>query len=843
MIPVVRNYEWLYPAGLIGMVLFLFLMPQTHPPSFLSRLSDTEEVKETSRLFLEHSGYQLENLESFATFQSNNELIRKQIAHFGKNRFNDFIKNGFLRFIPSYYWQVVWIKTDDTDRPDELSISSSNYKQPVGIVYFKTRHSTDGALLEFEIADALALEAKTASIPETKPSVGDVFTTGEQLSETKSHAILRTSVKHSVWDNHAMRMDSVFLSEIFNSQTTTVRLRPEADIFGHRTQVDLALSEEGRLLGMNQYTTIPESEKPESGEALSVSRIIVYVFGVFLLISLFFRRLFQRLIDLRSSTIYGVTAFGISLLFIAHTLFQVSAFEQIDIQILQVIMMATISILLAGIAGILVFVLSALGESLTREIWPEKLSTLTMLRLGYFREKNVGRSIVTGVLASMMYLGIVSVCYYLFDSSYFNPLGDQFFYSETYLISYWQVLVVGMFWMFLISAGLYSNLISWTAIIKDHQLLLLLVGGILFSLISSLHIESANQLSIFLFGFFPGLAVTRVFLKHDLLTLFVSIFFFVTVWITAEGWLVSGSPDGPLSLSVFLLMGLTGITGLYIVFYGNDQEHIPELTPRYISEIAREQRVQRELEIAHHVHQSFLPVNLPRLDGFEIAANCHAAFDVGGDYYDVIPLDDHRTAFVIGDVSGKGIQAAFYMTMVKGIFHSLVKEMPQPKPLLTRLNQLFYANARRGSFISVCYGLIDNRSGKVTYARAGHNPAILVNAENGKASILRSDGLAIGLTDTPKFKDMLTEMELTLDPGDTLIFYTDGFPEATSPGGEMFGEDRLITEIENAGQIAPDSLIETLNHSITRFTAGTAVGDDMTVVVVQRTKKEPAISK
>jgi len=833
-----KSYKWLIIPGLIGLGVFLFLMPHSHPPAHFTDFSSKEDVSDRSRQFLEENEYLLHDLEPFVIFQTNDDLINRQIAHFGKKQLNEFIKNGFLRFVPSYYWQVLWIDTAEPDEHlDELDITVNSYKHPFGRMVFKTIHAPDGAIQAFGIEHPVAEEftARTRTRPDTLDL--SAIIPEEPVSGNEAYRHIKKSVKGTVWDNYLMQVDSTYHSEHHGQPVTSIRIHPENDIFGHSPVVTLKRGHDGTLRGISHVVNIRNSEAPETPGFIGITRALFYVFAMLILLVLFFRRLFHRLIDLRSASIYGIVAVGICFIQIAHLLIQYSAFVQMDIQIMQILAMIVTVMLLSGIVGILVFIFSGLGESLTREIWPEKITTLSLIRLGYFRSKSVGRSLVAGVMAALIYLGIIAVVYTISDNSYLNPLDDQFFYIESYLFSPWQIFIRSFFWMFLISIGLYAGLISWIAINNNKTIFLIPIGALAFALISSFQIDTPGSAQILPMIFIPGLAVTWIYLKYDLLTIFVSLFFFIAAWATVDGWVVRNSPDAYTAVAIFMVLALILLTGLYLVRYGKEYEHIPELTPDYIREIAREQRVERELEIAHQVHQSFLPVDLPQFEGLDIAANCRAAFDVGGDYYDFIPVDNRQMAFVIGDVSGKGIQAAFYMTMVKGIFQSLVKEIPDPAALLTRMNRLFYNNARRGSFISLCYGLIDVRTGLLQYARAGHNPAILIPAGDEDAFMLRSSGLALGLTRGDEFSDTLKKERISMKPGDTLVFYTDGLTEATNPNGEMYGDDRLLRDIQSVKYLAPDELISQLQRTIDSFTAGTPVGDDMTMVVVRYKKR------
>ena len=826
--------------ALAGFLLFLFLMRYAHPTTYIPNIAENQEIVDESRGFLANSGFETGTLEPFVVFRTDESLLDEQISYFGKGSLNTFIKNGFLRFIPTWYFQVLWITSEQVE---DAGLSMTGFLQPEGTPLFRTLHAPDGSVQRLYVDHEKGLDhlAETPSENQWNGSEEEIdldmqmIEPGGLISDQPQADFLKSLLKGTVWDTSLMTADSLYSRQLHGTEVRSIRMTPQTKIFDHIPVIIITYSDNGQIFEIDQNVRISGFDGINHPEYADFIRALFYIFGVLLLLTIFFRRLFHRLIDVRASTTYASLAAGLVLFHIAYLLVQDTAMFQMDQPVMSVISFLFILLFLSALAGGMVFLLSGLGESLTREVWPEKIISISLVRLGYFKSKHVGNALVTGISAAFIYLGLAAVMYTLLDRSFLNPLDEQFFYTESYLFSTWQVGISGLFWMFIISAGLYASLLSWLALNFKSRVLILLAGGIGLSLMTSFYVSTPGSPLIFFFWFIPGLAITYIYLKYDLLSLIISIFFFFTVWATTDGLIVAGSPDFLLAWSIPGLMMLLLAIGWYISEYGNKNDHIAELTPAYIREIAREQRVERELEIAHQVHQSFLPVNLPVIPGIDIAAHCRAAFDVGGDYYDVIKVDEHRIAFVIGDVSGKGIQAAFFMTMVKGIVQSLVKEIPEPIPLLTRINRLFYDNARRGSFISICYALADVRNGTIRYARAGHNPGILIRSGEKQVSMIRSHGIAIGLTRNATFEREITEEKLTMNPGDGLIFYTDGVTEAVNTGNEMFGDKRLLAVAKENLQLFPALLLEKLDESVNRFTGGKALDDDMTLLIIRYT--------
>ncbi len=824
------SYARLALLALGGLIVFLVLMERVNPPGKIPDLSDRQGVIHQSRDFLAAADHETSHLKPFAIYRSNDELIHQQIDHFGRSELNRFIRNGFLHYVPSWYWEVLWI---DTEEKEELYFTTDSHRSHYGQTIYLTRHAPAGSVQHFSIESPENRFGETYSTPpedlsqwhDKKPAPE----TGSALMKTP---LMKPLVRGTVWDTPLVTISEISRSEFHGRPVTRIKAGPETDLFGHVAEVTFSVGDDGMLLAMQHTVTVPDLETRDETFQLSMIRFVFFTVALLFILILFLRRLFLRLIDFRSATTFAIITFVLSLLHFVHLIFQVSLFDQID-QLHQIIVIfITFSLLALVIAG-LAFVIASLAESLSRELWPEKIITLTLLRLGYLRSSAVGHSLITGVLTSLVLLGIAATGYALIDHSIRNPLENKLFFSESYYFSPWHIFATSLFWTVLISAGLFGCIISRVGLATSNRWIPLAIGTLALPLMISAGLETSSPAGlVFIIGLL-GFSMTWLFQKYDHLALLVTVFFFLVAWTTADSLFLSGSPDRFLSWGVYGLMMIMLGFGGYLSLNGNDYEHLPELTPDYIREIAREQRVERELEIARQVHQSFLPVKLPDIDRVDVAASCKAAFDVGGDYYDVIPVDENHVAFVIGDVSGKGIQAAFYMTMIKGMFRSLVKEIPTPLPLLSRINQLFYENARRGSFISVCYGLLDTRSGLLKYARAGHNPAILIRSEENKPELIRSGGMALGLTKGAEFESTLTEKTIQLHHGDTVLFYTDGLTEATDVRNNMYGDERLLAEISISPHKTATELLDGLHNNVFSFLGQESISDDLTLLVAR----------
>ncbi len=265
---------------------------------------------------------------------------------------------------------------------------------------------------------------------------------------------------------------------------------------------------------------------------------------------------------------------------------------------------------------------------------------------------------------------------------------------------------------------------------------------------------------------------------------------------------------------------------------GEDKDRLPEYIPEYLEDQAREQRVLQELDIARNVQEAFLPEKTPEITGFDTSAICIPAQETGGDYYDIIRLNEEKVAFTIGDVSGKGIQAAFYMTFTKGVIHSLCSIFLSPKKMMYHVNKLFSQNATRGTFISMIYGVLDLKKRSFTYVRAGHNPILYKKADNS-IEWLQPVGVGVGMANEQNFDKVFQEDEIILHKGDVLILYTDGITEAQNQEKEFYDEQRLESLIQTEKTKSSRELRNLIIEDVRTFVGSSNQFDDMTLIVIK----------
>ena len=246
---------------------------------------------------------------------------------------------------------------------------------------------------------------------------------------------------------------------------------------------------------------------------------------------------------------------------------------------------------------------------------------------------------------------------------------------------------------------------------------------------------------------------------------------------------------------------------------------------RYIAEAAA--RIDKELEYAKQIQLSALPTNFPDGEDYKIYAQMIAAKEVGGDFYDFYKLDDTTVAFLAADVSGKGIPAAMFMMTAKTIIKDLAESGMAVNDIFTKANEKLCENNESGMFVTAWMGILDLTTGNMKFANAGHNPPLLKRA-NGSFEYLKTRaGFVLAGMEGVRYRIG----ELTLSPGDRLFLYTDGVPEATNTENKLYGEDRLLSFMNQNSTVDAVTLLPSLKANIDEFVGEAPQFDDITMLM------------
>lgn len=242
-----------------------------------------------------------------------------------------------------------------------------------------------------------------------------------------------------------------------------------------------------------------------------------------------------------------------------------------------------------------------------------------------------------------------------------------------------------------------------------------------------------------------------------------------------------------------------------------------------------QERYREELRLAHDAQMRLLPQSMPKIQGLEIEGFCMTANEIGGDFYDVIPIEDNRLDLVIGDVSGKGASAAFYMAELKGMIRSLAQHHSSPKSILLEMNQYLHEHFDEQTFVTMVYGILWLNKKQIQIVRAGHPP--IGHIQKNKLDWIEPKGLGLGLSPNSVLKKSLQEKTIRLQKEDTIILYTDGLTEARNEKDIEYGEERLSEALINLIEDNPKVMVPRLQDQLTQFTKNVSRHDDITLVV------------
>ncbi|MGB3848827.1 MAG: GAF domain-containing SpoIIE family protein phosphatase [Tunicatimonas sp.] len=252
-----------------------------------------------------------------------------------------------------------------------------------------------------------------------------------------------------------------------------------------------------------------------------------------------------------------------------------------------------------------------------------------------------------------------------------------------------------------------------------------------------------------------------------------------------------------------------------------------------LSETLVNERYREELSIASRVQRSLLPKKPVSNRYFDVEAFSEAADQVGGDYYDLFQINEHKFIVIIGDVSGKGTSAAFNMSQMKGVFHSLAQLDLSPDQFLVYANNALSRCLEKTSFITVSFFVVDAQRHEVEFARAGHTPTLYYQAAQQQASYHEIRGLGLGIIRNENFNKYIEVNRVEYAPGDVIVLYTDGIIEATNADREEFGFERLKQVVEAHAHEAPSIIQKVLIQSLYDFCDGTPLDDDYTTFIIK----------
>jgi|GEM_PF-5498957 len=787
-------------AGYVGAV---WLFPLIHPTGFVEKPASNERRERTLDYWTQNLGFNQLEKSGTSRLRFRSDLV-KAIQRSGEEHPNPFA-----------YWEQ-YMDVEGEQRPSLFGGDGSS--RSTTLIFEFTQ---DGQLVAFRNPGRWLPERRVESL--------DTF---GQLVTSEAEQQARDFLNSTVWSTTDYALTS-FNSVAYDQETVaSLTFSSDSTYPGVEQTLRVDVTSSGEVVALEPSVSIQLAEGGVSEDLIEVvlRGLLIVGFAVWLLYRLY-TLIRARTIDIQSSIIYAsIIALLFPLIQFSTTYASVVAGE-FEPSLIEWALFVVVWGAQTAIVSVIFFLVSGVGESVTRSTMSSKLQTLDSLRTGRFFNPLVGQMLVRSVLIAGILLGGVT---FLLSLNTGRAIGlPDMVFSDQYTFHYlFFSLELGLFALIGTQAlylNAFQSLSKWMPWKWATAFLVSLIYGVMGLAqmdIGPLWIEIVLSTLV-------GLGVTATYIRFDFLhALAVQILFLMGVH-ALESFGIGGMEEMWLFYTFLGLIIVSLTVGLSAMTFGQDPNMIERYVPDYMEELAQQERMSKELSIAQEVQESFLPTQIPDALGTTIVARCTPASETGGDYYDVIRIDDEKLGLVIGDVSGKGIQAAFFMTFIKGILHALARSEISTVGVVKRANAHFRENAPVKMFMTLLYGVLDTKQQTFRFTRAGHHPLWVQRAQTGAVEEYLPDGVAIGMTDLDEASNWLEELEVSLQPGDRLFLFTDGLTEARDRHGVEYGEVRLKRMIEQYAEVETKEVVARLFEAIEELDRHSKPLDDMTLLVVE----------
>lgn len=791
-------------------ILIYLLIPGYHPFGGLKVANNKESILKQSKEYLKKVNLSFDDDKLEIGFEADKNFIRWINSEYKINESNKILSDAGS----AYYWTVSQSKED---KSDIVVSSNSDGNIELKKSSFKLKILDNGKINEFstELVDSTAKKSLT---PDEAKSLAQKFIQN-----------LRGDITFA--DDSLHLIDSANTSAYYFKETETINRTDRLDYnFSWQTKSNTILNytlqaqvKGDQVSNFAIQVVLPDEYKKNETDVFEIATTIIFTLLIIISVLIVgFKRFRAYEVGFKLAVAFGI--FVLISFIVKELLERFTNFEW--------------TILLGlGLGGIFIsgaaVILWAISETIFREIWNQKFLSLDLIYHRKIIHSYVGKAIINGItfglgLASVFFVLLYAISYY----SNVSFTGENFI-SQSHISAKLPLLNIflGVFNAYSMLAV--SFFMFLTAAIKryiNNDIIFVIASGLIWALFIP---SNVNPLTAGIpVNLIIGILLSIILIKYDLLSTLLSYLLFKFFIKATE---LSFLDEASLLNEWYILIGICVVLillGIILVLRKDNFTDYDSITPKFVENITERQRLKKELDVARHVQMSFLPKENPTLKGIDIASICIPAFEVGGDYYDFIHLGKNKLGIIIGDVSGKGTQAAFYMTLTKGFLKAIAKHTDSPADVLTKMNELFYENVERGRFISMIYSVIDLETKLIRIARAGHNPVIYHNA-SGNVRLISPNGLALGLEKGDLFSRVITESEEKIESGKTFIFYTDGFTEAVNKKGEEYGLDRMIEIAKSWNYSSASHIQDKMMADVNKFIGKAQQHDDMTMVIVK----------
>ncbi len=806
-----KKFGVLILAAALAVLVLALVTDEVTPKASVSLRFSRDEIMDRARGYLTGLGYNLKDYQQDAWlgFETQTHVFLQ-----GRNGMGG--ANRLIRseMIPAHHWYVVWYdrNASRSQNPETFRV----WMTPAGSV-LGYEHVISDSVRRTSISYDAALQL----------AVGSMKRQGVDLAGY--------TLSYSTETQHAGRKDYFFTwSEGDTTSEQTVWARVQGDEVGGFRRAFRPGGAFQRVFSeaATTWTFV--------GTAAGASTFLLFFF----IVTLFLKKYHEGEVGVKTGLMVFAGLFAVSFLQTLNAYPSVGTGTQIgDLNQFngRIIIFAISVFILHVFLAVMVFAAWSVGESSSRLTWPEKLTAVDSALFRKFFTANIAEGILRGYMGGLVMLGLYALLVYVVThhlgarivilgiggaADSFRP-GLQPFLTGIVLAVFAEIV----YRLFFLSYLIEKTKRRWLAVSVSTAIWM--VSGYTFWDIpfGALSLPmSAVAMVLF------GLAFSWLFLRYDLLTAISANFIISAVNAAIPLYTSTGSYFHGAQWLAAIVLALPLVIAAIGFMRRERFEFTPSTTPEHIKRISERERMAKELEIARNVQMSLLPKANPVLRGYDVAGVCIPALEVGGDYYDFVSLGGAKVGIAIGDVSGKGVPAAIYMTLTKGILQSNAEENTSPKRVLTKVNNLMYRTIERNSFVSMFYAVLDTKRRSMRFARAGQCPVILSQHAGRKGTFLSPRGLALGLEEGKVFDRVIEEQEIRLKQGEVLVFYTDGFTEAMDGRGDEFGARRLVEAVARHRAKGAGELIAEVCKEVAAFTGDRPQHDDMTMVVLKVTE-------
>lgn len=814
----VERYHWigLGLVAVLGLLAFMQLLDRFYPYHAANIQLSRKQAIAVSEDFLDEQHINVRPYQFSATLNHNQEAFLYLQSQYGLATAQDWMK--YRRHMGlDFFWNI--------DYYLDLPRNAPQHRYAVGI-----NSQGDVAFYNHDLPESMEWprpESARLSKQEAR-AIALAFLDDVEVDLTDFNEGVYTA------NEHATHVDHHFLWE------------RQAELAGCRVQLRMRISGDEVTLYHFGFQIPPEAsvaQKQQAGNAYFLNTVmslfVLFVVGL-LALFIFLKKYHEGEVEVRSGAIFFFIIWGAFLLQ-ALLRFQINAtgtsLGELSRSGVALFIFFLFVFIIRPLIALFGFTAWSVGESLARECCSDKLRAMDAIMNKRFFTLDLAKSLLQGYLGAGIVLGLLAVL---------HTAAIEHFHAVVPISGVQTLLPSPMPGILPLLIGLWTSLMGellfrffgnlWLARVLGKKWLAVVITSVFWAF----YVQGFWKLHI---GVYPlglsigiaaviGLFFSLLFWRYDLLTVIVANFVTIATLHTLP-LMVSGSQRlfyVGLSTAAVLLMPLVV---MILGFVRRERFTVKvDRTPAHIRRITERVRMSRELEIARQVQMKLLPKESPFVEGFTIKGGCIPAQEVGGDYYDFIDLGPQKLGIVIGDVSGKGVPAAIYMTLTKGIIQSHQDGL-SPKDILIRVNNMLYRSIEKETFVSLFYAILDTKKRTMTYARAGHNPLIYFDHGAGRCELLEPHGIALGLEEGQRFSSVIEEKKRRIQSGDVIAFYTDGYTEAMNSQREEYGETRLVELIEQNHEQSVNELYQIVLQDVHQFVEQAPQHDDMTLVCIK----------